>query len=215
MPFPRPVRLIPHAAGGNLIRPEPESPHQGGASLAGVKREKAMRSVKDVNVSGFTRLVVRVAVLAAVLPSLSLALAQEKPKSPKSLYQRIGGYDVIAGVVDDFLDQLGADPAFKRFGQGRSMNSLVRGRQLIVDQICNLSGGPCVYIGREMKPSHGGLAITEAEWESSGKKMMSALQKFKVAEPDQQEFMAMIDKLKVDIVEPPAKPAEPKPAAKD
>lgn len=174
-----------------------------------------MRSVTDVSVAGFTRLVVRVAVLAAVLPLFSLVLAQEKPAPPKSLYQRIGGYDVIAGVVDGFLDQLGADPAFKRFGQGRSMNSLVRGRQLIVDQICNLSGGPCVYIGREMKPSHGGLAITEAEWESSGKKMMSALQKFKMAEPDRQEFMAMIDKLKVDIVEPPAKPAEPKPAAKD
>lgn len=159
-------------------------------------------------------------VLGAVLlvggPSLSgVAFAQDLPATQKSLYHRLGGYDVIAGVVDDFLKQLQADPAFKRFGQGRSQSSLVRGRQLIVDQICNLSGGPCAYIGREMKPAHQGLAITDAEWEAAGKKMATALQKFKVAEPEQKEFAAMIEKLKVDIVEPPAKPAEAQPQAKD
>lgn len=178
-----------------------------------------MQSVAGVgrggSVSPISRLVVRAAVLVGVLPFFGVVLAQDKPATPKSLYHRIGGYDVIAGAVDDFLNQLGADPAFQRFGQGRSQNSLVRGRQLIVDQICNLSGGPCVYIGREMKPAHQGLAITEAEWESAGKKMTAALQKFKVAEPDQQEFMAMIEKLKVDIVEPPTKPAETKPTAKN
>ena len=166
--------------------------------------------------TAFSRLVVRAAVFVAVLPFCSVAAAaQDKPAAPPSLYHRIGGYDVIAGVVDDFLGQLGADPAFKRFGQGRSTNTLGKGRQLIVDQICQLSGGPCSYIGREMKPSHAGLAITDAEWESAGKKMMASLQKLKVGEADQKEFMAMIDKLKVDIVEPPAKPAEPKPAQKD
>jgi hemoglobin len=169
-----------------------------------------MEPVTRVSVAALRRLAVRAALLFAILPFASVAPAQEKPAGPKSLYQRIGGYDVIAGVVDDFLNQLGADPAFKRFGQGRGTNSLVRARQLIVDQICQLSGGPCIYIGREMKPSHGGLAITDAEWESAGKKLTASLQKFKVVDPDQKEFMAMIEKLRVDIVEPPAKPAEPK-----
>ena len=30
--------------------------------------------------------------------------------------------------------------------------------------MCQLSGGPCVYIGRDMKASHAGLGITAAEW---------------------------------------------------
>ena len=155
--------------------------------------------------------VVTAAVLVGVLAFVGVVSAQDKPATEKTLYQRIGGYDTIAGVVDDFLKQLQADPAFARFGQGRGENSLMRGRQLVVDQICNLSGGPCVYIGREMKKAHGGLAITAAEWESAGKKMGLALQKFKVSEPDAKEFGAMIEKLRADIVEPP-KPAETKPA---
>jgi len=167
------------------------------------------------SVSPISRFVVRAALLVGVLPFFGVVRAQDQPATQKSLYQRIGGYDVIAGVVDDFLKQLQADPAFQRFGQGRGQNSLARGRQLIVEQICHLSGGPCVYIGREMKPAHQGLAITQAEWEAAGKKMAAALQKFNVAEPDQKEFAAMIEKLRVDIVEPPAKPAEPKPEAKN
>lgn len=176
--------------------------------------QSAARVVRGGRVSLISRTVVRVAVLVGVLPLLGVAFAQDKPATPKSLYQRIGGYDVIAGVVDDFLKQLQADPAFQRFGQGRSQGSLVRTRQLIVDQICALSGGPCIYFGREMKPAHQGLAITQAEWESAGKKMGAALQKFNVSEPDQKEFGAMIEKLRADIVEPP-KPAEPNPAPKN
>jgi hemoglobin len=160
------------------------------------------------------RFVITAAVLVGVLPLCGVVRAQDTAATPKSLYQRIGGYDVIAGVVDDFLKQLQADPAFARFGQGRGQNSLMRGRQLVIEQICALSGGPCNYIGREMKTAHQGLAITQAEWESAGKKMGAALQKFKVSEPDQKEFAAMIEKLRPDIVEPP-KPAESKPATQD
>lgn len=147
------------------------------------------------------------AVLTGILWSLSgQSFAQEKPKTPKekTLYHRIGGYDVIAGITDDFLEQLGKDEAFKRFGGGRSAGSLKRARQLIVDQICALAEGPCVYFGREMKPSHEGLAITQAEWDSSVAKLKISLNKFKVAEPEQVDFLALIDKLQKDIVEPPA-----------
>jgi hemoglobin len=90
----------------------------------------------------------------------------------------------------------------------------MRGRQLVIELICQQSGGPCVYIGREMKTAHQGLAITQVEWEAAGKKMGAALQKFNVSEPDQKEFAAMIEKLRPDIVEPP-KPAESKPGTKN
>lgn len=141
-------------------------------------------------------------VLALLVPA-GRSLGQDQPT--KTLYQRMGGYDVIAGIVDDFISQLGKDPAFKRFGGGRSHNSLVRTRQLIVDQVCNLTGGPCAYIGRDMKTAHQGLEISDAEWDSSMKKFKVALDDFKVAEPEQQEFLAMIAKLKPDIAEGPKK----------
>jgi hemoglobin len=126
----------------------------------------------------------------------------EKPSKP-TLYQRMGGYDVLAGVLDDFLHQLGTDPAFKRFGGGRSMDSLHRTRQLVLDQLCNLTGGPCVYIGRDMKTAHAGLDITPAEWDSSIEKFKVALNDQKVGEQEQKEFIAIIQKLRPDIVAKP------------
>jgi len=68
-----------------------------------------------------------------------------------SLYRRLGGYDVIAAVIDEFLSRFGGDPGLARFGGGRSLDSRQRTRQLIVDQVCSLAGGPCVYTGRDMK----------------------------------------------------------------
>ncbi len=145
--------------------------------------------------------IVAVALLIVLSVTATIgSLAQEKPKT---LYQRIGGYDVIANVVDDFLHQLGDDPAFKRFGQGRGLDSLHHARQLIVDQICSLTGGPCVYIGRDMKTAHHGLDITAEEWDSAGKKMAASLDKFKVAGKDKDEFLGLIQNLRSDIVEPP------------
>jgi hemoglobin len=150
--------------------------------------------------------VIALLLIVTVIAGAIGSFAQDKPKT---LYQRIGGYDTIANVVDDFLGQLGKDPAFDRFGQGRGQDSLHRARQLIVDQICSLSGGPCTYIGRDMKTAHHGLAITKEEWESAGNKMAASLDKFKVTGKDKDEFMGLIDKLRPDIVEGP-KPAATK-----
>lgn len=144
--------------------------------------------------------------VVALLVPTGRSFAQDKPA--KTLYQRLGGYDVIAGIVDDFLSQLRADPAFARFGGGRSHDSLMRTRQLVVDQICFLTGGPCVYIGRDAKTAHQGLAVTQAEWDSTIDKFKVSLNKFKVPEKEQQEFVAEIEKLRPDIVE---KPKEEKP----
>ena len=144
--------------------------------------------------------------VAAGLACGPLAWAQEKTGKPAgpSLYKRLGGYDEIASIVDDFLTGLGKDPTFARFGTGRGQDSKMRARQLIVDQICSLSGGPCFYIGREMKSAHYGLAITDQEWEASGKIMGEVLAKHKIPEKEQQELGGIIESLQKDIVEQPA-----------
>lgn len=84
-----------------------------------------------------------------------------------SLYKRIGGYDVIAAIIDDLFALMRADPRFARFGAGRSVDSRRRAQQLTVDLICSASGGPCYYIGRDMRTSHAGLQITQSEWQAS------------------------------------------------
>jgi hemoglobin len=119
----------------------------------------------------------------------------------QTLYRRLGGYDVIAAVIDDLFAALRADPAFARFGAGRSIDSHNRARQLLVDQICELSGGPCVYIGRDMKTSHRGLGITAAEWTGNMKYAEAALLAHRVADAERAEFLGLFERYRDEIVE--------------
>jgi hemoglobin len=118
-----------------------------------------------------------------------------------SLYKRLGGYDALAAVTDDFIGRLATDKTLGRFFVGASDNSKMRIRQLVLDQLCAATGGPCVYIGRDMKTSHKGLGVTEEDWNISVKHLMDTLAKFKVPEKEQQEVTGAISGLKADIVE--------------
>jgi len=122
----------------------------------------------------------------------------------KSLYHRLGGYDVIAGIVDDLFSRLRSDPEFARFAAGRSLDSQHRSRQLLVDQLCALTGGPCIYIGRDMKTSHAGLGITESEWQTNLKYTSAALDKFNIPDKEQQQFLDIFLRYKQEVVENPA-----------
>jgi hemoglobin len=123
--------------------------------------------------------------------------AQEK----KSLYTRLGGYDAIALVVDDFITRLATDKRFERFFAGFSDDSKKRLRQHILDQFCVAAGGPCVYMGREMRTSHKGLGITEADWDAAAKHLVAALDKYKVPEAEKNDLLAFVVSQKKDIVE--------------
>jgi hemoglobin len=120
-----------------------------------------------------------------------------------SLYKRLGGYDALAAVTDDFIGRLLADPQITRFFVGQSDNSKARIRQLVVDQLCHVTGGPCVYIGRDMKTVHAGLGITEKDWDASVKHLVATLDKFKVPAREKDEVLAAVSTLKKDIVEKP------------
>jgi hemoglobin len=119
----------------------------------------------------------------------------------ETLYRRLGGYDVIAALVDEFLSRFQSDPTFARFGTGRSLDSRQRARQLLVDQICSLAGGPCVYISRDMKTAHAGLGITEAEWQANIQYASAALEKYGIALREKEEFLVIFRNYKHDIVE--------------
>ena len=125
-----------------------------------------------------------------------------------SLYHRLGGYDTIASFVDHLLEMLRQDPRFSRFGIGRSLDSHRRARQLNVDLICCMAGGPSFYTGRDMKTSHAGLAITETEWEISQDCARQVLRKLGIGEPETNEVVTLLEQYRADIVESSAKANE-------
>jgi hemoglobin len=154
---------------------------------------------------------VRRKTLSTLLPALALALSlatllsasaqNGQMQAKKSLYERLGGYDAVAAVVDDFVGRLVTDKQFERFFVGHSTDSKKRIRQHIVDQLCAAAGGPCVYTGRTMKDSHVGLGISDAEWDAAAKHLVASLDKFKVPEPEKKDLLAFVTSLKGDIVE--------------
>lgn len=118
-----------------------------------------------------------------------------------SLYQRLGGYDVIAAVIDDLFELMREDPRFSRFGSGRSFDSHQRARQLTVELMCHLAGGPCFYTGRDMKTSHAGLEISKQEWEANLQYTRQALSKHSIGAREQAEFLALFERYRDEIVE--------------
>ncbi len=139
------------------------------------------------------------ALACVVLFALS-ALAHETTQ-PKSLYQRLGGYDALAAVTDDFLTRLATDKQLGRFFPGHSEDSVKKIRQHIVDFLCVATGGPCVYMGRDMKTSHKGLGVTEADWNQAVVLLTQTLDKFKVPAAEKNEVLTAVSGLKKDIVE--------------
>ncbi len=121
----------------------------------------------------------------------------------KSLYERLGGYDAIAAATDDLLQRLTSDPDIGFYWRGHSTDSMKRDRQLIVDFLCEAIGGPVIYRGRDMKTSHAGLNITEAEWEIFMAHTAATLEHFQVPEQEKEEFLACAASLKGEIVENP------------
>lgn len=118
-----------------------------------------------------------------------------------SLYKRLGGYDALAAVTDEFVKRLVEDKQLTRFFNGVSTDSRKRIRQLVLDQLCAATGGPCIYIGRSMKASHEGLGISEGDWETAVKLLNETLDKFKVGKAEKDDLFKALVGLKPDIVE--------------
>ena len=139
-------------------------------------------------------------VCSLLLLAATSLLAADAPKTP-SLYTRLGGYNAIAAVTDDFIGRLAADKQVSRFFVGHSQDSLMKIRQHVVEFLCNATGGPCVYMGRDMKTSHKGMGITESDWDLSVKALVATLDKFKVPEKEKAEVLGAVGPLKAQIVE--------------
>ena len=127
-------------------------------------------------------------------PAPQAAAAQD------TLYKRLGGYDALAAVTDDFLGRLVADPKESRFFVGLSTDSKTKVRQHVVDFLCVATGGPCKYTGRDMETAHTGLNITEEDWTIAVKALGDTLNKFKVPAREQGEVVGAIAPLKSKIV---------------
>lgn len=123
--------------------------------------------------------------------------------SQKSLYERLGGTPAIRAVVDEFVATAAADTRINKFFAATAADPqrLQAFKGKLVDQICEASGGPCKYTGKDMKTAHAGMGVSSADFTALVEDLVKALDKFKVPHADQKVLLGVLGPMKADIVE--------------
>jgi hemoglobin len=138
-----------------------------------------------------------------LLSAHTVAARSDEEKKQQSLYDRLGGLAPISVVVDDFIDTMVPDPFLNRNSAINEARKRVPAPYLkfqVTALVCQETGGPCQYTGRNMKDSHAHLNITEQEWDRMVVIFKEVLAKHQVPGPEQQGLLEIIDSTKVDIV---------------
>ncbi|HEY0562451.1 MAG TPA: group 1 truncated hemoglobin [Methylophilus sp.] len=143
--------------------------------------------------------------LIRVMPVLSVVLllsatltACSVPTKPQaSLYQRIGGKQMLATISSQTLDIVAKDPRTKRSFEGIKMPAL---KESLTNFLCVGTGGDCVYEGETMKNSHAEAEITTAEFELMVQALRDTLDANQVGTREKNELLKLLAPLKRDVV---------------
>ncbi len=131
--------------------------------------------------------------------------ASKASKSDKgnSLYSRLGGKKAITAVVDEFVAIVVADDRINTFfaDTGKDPKRVAAFKGKLVDQICQASGGPCKYKGKDMKTAHAGMGVKEEHFNALVEDLVKALDKFNVGATEKNELLGALGPMKADIVE--------------
>jgi hemoglobin len=126
-------------------------------------------------------------------PATSTAMSESA-----SLYDRLGRRDAIALVVKDFVEErVAKDPRINRQFANTDIPAL---EAKLIDQICEATGGPCKYTGKDMRTAHAGMTITEADFTALVEDLKASLDHFKVGAREQEELLGALAKMHDDIV---------------
>ena len=140
-------------------------------------------------------------VVALLLISATAYAGEEAAEA--SLYERLGGLAPISVVVSDLLDVVTPDEMLNQNPAIAAARDRVPTPYLkyhVTAMVCQATGGPCQYGGRNMKDSHAHLNITEKEWDRFIELFKGVLAKHKVPEKETGELLAIVATTKDAIV---------------
>jgi hemoglobin len=120
------------------------------------------------------------------------------PTESASLYDRLGKRDAIAAVVKDFVEErVAKDARINTFFAKTDIPDL---ENKLTDQICQASGGPCTYTGKDMRTVHAGMNVKDADFNALVEDLKMSLDHFKVGAKEQQDLLGALAKMHDDIV---------------
>ena len=140
---------------------------------------------------------------ACVGPQAQSPAKAKKPEvsastaSSGSLYRELGGKEGITKVVDLFLAKVVNDLRINLFFEQTDHKDL---RNLVIEQFCQATGGPCVYSGRSMEEAHSGMNLTDADFAAFVEDLIAAMDELKVPKPSQEKLLALLGPMKPQVV---------------
>ena len=110
------------------------------------------------------------------------------------------GRDAISIVVERFVANMVADNRVNARFKAMKPLDVEKLKSRLSDQICEASGGPCGYYGRDMKTVHKGMKVTDAEWNATVENLAKAMDQAKLSEREKKDLLAAVGPMKGDIV---------------
>jgi hemoglobin len=108
------------------------------------------------------------------------------------------GLDAITAVVENFRDRVASDD---RINLKFARTDIARLTKMLMDQVCEATGGACRYKVRSMKEAHAGMGVTAGEFDALVEDLVGTLNHFKVGGQEQRDLLAILGPLKPEIVE--------------
>ncbi len=130
--------------------------------------------------------------IAALLAFASLSHAADD-----SIYVGLGGQQGIKSIVATLIPLIQADARIKESFADSDMKHV--GMRL-EEQFCTLSGGPCEYKGEPMAETHGGLKVTNAQFNALTEDLQAAMERNKVPSRIQNKLIAKLAPMQRTIV---------------
>lgn len=142
-------------------------------------------------------------IIAALIVSVSSASLLGQAMKEKPLYDRLGGKKAITAVVDEFVSRVAADDRINKFFAATAADPkrLSTFKMKLVNQICEASGGPCKYTGKDMKAAHTGMGVGGADFDALVQDLTGALDKFMVGAHEKDQLLGALAPMKSQIVE--------------
>ena len=115
-----------------------------------------------------------------------------------TLYQRLGGAEGIARVVDDVVAAHLGNPIVKtRFENVKDLDHL---KQMARGFFSAGSGGPETYTGKDMLTAHKGMNISEQEYLAVMDDIVGAMDKNGLDDDAKKDVIAILYSLKGEII---------------
>lgn len=128
----------------------------------------------------------------------SAALLACSNQPAPTLYQQLGGESGIAAITDGLLHKIEHDPLIVDHFRD---TDIPRFRDLLAEQLCELSGGPCVYSGATMAESHTGLNLTTRDFDRLVNHLISVMQQQKIPYSAQNQLLSLLAPMYADVVD--------------